>query len=202
MTLATIMTGAWAIALAMNDGTDDVVFTHTSSGRQAPLKGIEAVAGITTARVPVRVSINKVQSISSFLSNIQQQASDSVPHEHYGVANIAKALPEVSSAITQPTSLLALQPANQRNTEDGLGNDALLLPGHNVFSLAEQSDGFHMAPLVTHCFLGEDNIDMHSNFNRRVVSAGEVEALYDRLEKIILHLSHYPHRPVQSAFDC
>ena len=202
MTFATIMTGAWALALAINDKTNDVCFTHTSSGRQAPLKGLEAVAGITTARVPVRVRINTSQDISTFLAEIQQQASDAVPHEHFGVANIAKLLPEVSDAITRPTSLLALQPANQRNAEDITTSDGILLPAEDKFSSAEMADGFHMAPLVTHCFLGDDNIDIHSSFNTKVVSAAEVEALYDQLERLILYLARNPGQDMQSALDC
>ena len=200
MTFATIMTGAWAIALAMNDKADDVCCTHTSSGRQAALKGLETVAGITTARVPVRVRINKSQSISTFLSEIQQQASDAVAHEHFGVANIAKLLPEDVNAVTAPTSLLALQPANQRNAEDGPTADAIVLPAEDKLSSADMADGLRMAPLVTHCLLGDDNIDMHSNFNTRVVSSNQVEALYDQLQRLILHLARNPNKPVQTAF--
>ena len=207
MTFATIMTGAWALALAINDDADDVCFTHTSSGRQAALRGLDTVAGITTARVPVRVRISRSQPISTFLSEIQQQASDAVAHEHFGVANIAKMLPEVAGAVMSPTSLLALQPANQRSAEDASSTDsvnsdgAVVLPAEDKFSSAEMADGFHMAPLVTHCFLGEDNIDLHSNFNTEVVGADEVERLYDQLQRLLLHLARNPNKPVQSAFD-
>jgi aryl carrier-like protein len=201
ITPATIMTGAWALALSQRDNRSDVCFTRTSSGRQAPLEGLETVAGLTTARVPVRVQIDNTVSISQFLSDIQTTAAESVPFEHYGSKNIAKLLPEAAaSAVLQPTSLLLLQPAKHLNIETSEEN-AIMVPTADKISGAEALDGFYIMPLVTDCFLGDDRIDLHSAYNKHVLEKVEVEAFHEELERLISHLCTHSGEVVSSAFS-
>ena len=200
ITPATIMTGAWALALSKRDESADVSFTRTSSGRQAPLEGLETVAGLTTARVPVRVRIDRDISIAQFLSDIQATAAESVPFEHFGSKNIANLLsPESAPAVLQPTSLLLLQPAKHLDMETS-EDKALMVPAADKLSGAEALDGFYIMPLVTDCFLGDDRIDLHSAYNRHVVSKAEIEAFHEELERMILHLCTSPGEVVGSAF--
>lgn len=201
ITPATIMTGAWALALSRLDSRSDVCFTRTSSGRQAPLEGLETVAGLTTARVPVRVQIDQDISIAQFLSDIQNTAAESVPYEHFGSKNIAKLLPaSAAPAILQPTSLLLLQPAKHLNIETS-EEDTLIVPAAEKMTGAEALDGFYLMPLVTDCFLGEDRIDLHSAYNRHVVSKVEIEAFHEELERLILHLCTRSGEVVASVFS-
>ena len=201
ITPATIMTGAWALALAQRDNRSDVCFTRTSSGRQAPVEGLETVAGLTTARVPVRVQIDHNISIAQFLSDIQSTAAESVPFEHFGSKNIAKLLPDTAApAVLQPTSLLLLQPAKHLNIETS-EQDAIMVPTADKLSGAEALDGFYIMPLVTDCFLGDDRIDLHSAYNRHVLDEAAVEAFHQELERLILHLCAHSGDIVGSAFS-
>jgi non-ribosomal peptide synthetase component F len=212
MTLATVMSGAWAIVLSMLDNSDDITFTHTSSGRQAPLRGIESVAGITTARVPVRVRIDKNQTITDYLERIQQQASETVEYEHFGVLNIAKILPEVAPAVLAPTSLLALQPVRQFVGSDetaqaaaaaaaaGEMEDVILQQAEDKFTSLEAVDGYHLAPLVTHCYLGDHEIDMYTNYNFKVLNKDQVEDMFNKIEHVLLELCKKPHESLGGVF--
>ncbi|KAI9897306.1 hypothetical protein N3K66_008328 [Trichothecium roseum] len=191
VTLATVATAAWGLALSKLNDTNDVCFMMTSSGRQAPLQALESVPGITTARVPVRVRVEDNQTVSEFLRAVQDYVVNSVPHEHYGVANMADLMPELGPSLVAPTSQVAMQPAK---IHDAASNDAddpgaiMTAPAPDVYSSAEAIDGFHVTPLVTDCFIGDARVDISSTYNCEVLAAEELGSFYDRVERNIRFL--------------
>ncbi|KAK1914088.1 hypothetical protein P3342_007334 [Pyrenophora teres f. teres] len=54
ITMSTLIRAAWALLASSYTSSDDVVFGATVTGRNAPVAGIEAMAGPTIATVPVR----------------------------------------------------------------------------------------------------------------------------------------------------
>jgi hypothetical protein len=66
--------------------------------------GLENCAGITTAKVHVRVRIDANQTVNNFLHSVQDYVVNSVPHELYGVKNMTEILPELASSILNPSS--------------------------------------------------------------------------------------------------
>ncbi|KAF4539218.1 Nonribosomal peptide synthase protein [Lasiodiplodia theobromae] len=69
---STIIRAAWALLLGRYTDSEDVVFGATMSGRNAP------------------VHLNREQPISEMLEAMQNQATDMIPHEHWGLQNIAQ----------------------------------------------------------------------------------------------------------------
>jgi hypothetical protein len=189
-TLATIMMGAWSLALGDMNKTEDVCFMTTSSGRQAPLKGIESVAGMTTARVPIRIQRDNSKTVSQFLSDIQSMVAETVAHEHLGIPKIAEIVPEVAPGLLNPSSLVVLQPARQRgNDTDAGSDDAILASALDKFSAEDRLDGFYLQPLQTDCYLGDGQITLSTNYHRELLDLSTVEEFHDKLERYILALS-------------
>lgn len=85
VTKATILRAAWAIVLARYCDTDDVCFGTTVSGRQAAIPGINQMPGFVIATVPIRIRLQRGESIAAFLQSVQTQASEMVPFEQYGL---------------------------------------------------------------------------------------------------------------------
>ncbi|KAE8852448.1 hypothetical protein PTNB29_10457 [Pyrenophora teres f. teres] len=88
--MSTLIRAAWALLASSYTSSDDVVFGATVTGRNAPVAGIEAMAGPTIATVPVRVRVQHSHKVSEFLHSVQQQATEMIPYEQTGLHETAK----------------------------------------------------------------------------------------------------------------
>jgi len=72
-TLATIISSAWALVLSSFTGSRDVVYGQIVTGRNASIAGIEEIIGPCLNIIPVRVQIDLQQSVTEFLTMVQNQ---------------------------------------------------------------------------------------------------------------------------------
>lgn len=89
ITTATVLRTAWALVLARYCETDDICFGAVVSGRQAPLNGIETMAGAVVATVPTRVRLQDQERVSELLKRVQRQTVDAIEFEQFGLQNIS-----------------------------------------------------------------------------------------------------------------
>ncbi|KAK5637352.1 hypothetical protein RRF57_013064 [Xylaria bambusicola] len=73
ITLASVISAAWAIILARLTGTQDIIYGSLVSGRDASIPGIENVVGPCLDIVLVRAKLSSHQTSSSLLRSIQEQ---------------------------------------------------------------------------------------------------------------------------------
>ncbi|KAI0424831.1 hypothetical protein F5Y09DRAFT_347316 [Xylaria sp. FL1042] len=73
ITLASVVSSAWAIVLARLTGKRDVVYGSLVSGRDVSMPGIENVGGPCLDIVPVRAQISLDKGPSEFFQSIQEQ---------------------------------------------------------------------------------------------------------------------------------
>ncbi|TVY88421.1 Nonribosomal peptide synthetase, partial [Lachnellula willkommii] len=85
-----VVRAAWAIVLAAHTASDDVVFGTILSGRDAPVEGIDDMAGPTIATVPIRVRFDSAETIEAFVARLRAQATDMISHEHFGLQRIRR----------------------------------------------------------------------------------------------------------------
>lgn len=88
ITAATVIKAAWALVLAQMSGTSDVVYGHMVSGRNLPLDGVETIMGPCLNIVPVRAQLQSTGTVLALLQAIQQQQTDTIPHESMGFREI------------------------------------------------------------------------------------------------------------------
>ncbi|TDZ15057.1 Nonribosomal peptide synthase atnA [Colletotrichum orbiculare MAFF 240422] len=88
LTMSTLLRAAWSLMIGHRSGSDDVLFGATVSGRNAPLKDIENIEGPTIATVPVRVLINRKESVLEFLRRLREHAAAMIPFEQTGIQRI------------------------------------------------------------------------------------------------------------------
>lgn len=181
VTKATVLRAAWAIMLARYSDTDDVCFGTTLSGRHAPVSGIESIAGPTVATVPVRIHLNRQDLVSSFLQDVQTQASKMVAYEQFGLQNISNLSPEAKEACDF-SSLFVVQPL-QHMTSSNESGQGILIPE------AEQSlDGYFSYPLVALCLVSNDSVDLHFTYYANVISEAQLEAFSHQFEQVVQQL--------------
>ncbi|KAF7169584.1 hypothetical protein CNMCM5623_002226 [Aspergillus felis] len=97
-TLAGKIRLAWALVVASQTNSEDVVFGLTVSGRNAPVPGIDRIAGPTFATFPFRARLDAHASVDDMLLRLRERDIDIMPFEHTGVTRIATFSPEAALA--------------------------------------------------------------------------------------------------------
>ncbi|MFI8447046.1 amino acid adenylation domain-containing protein [Streptomyces erythrochromogenes] len=90
ITLNTVLSTAWAMALAGMTGRDDVVFGATVSGRPAGLPGVDRMIGMFMNTLPFRVSLRPAEPVRDLLVRIQAEHADLLPHHYTGLGRIQR----------------------------------------------------------------------------------------------------------------
>jgi amino acid adenylation domain-containing protein len=90
-TAPSVLKAAWSLVLSEIFGSQDIVFGYISANRYSTrIPDIERVAGPCINILPVRASFHGHMSAASFLTGLQQQWNESIPHQHVGFRSIVK----------------------------------------------------------------------------------------------------------------
>ncbi|KAE8823734.1 hypothetical protein PTNB85_09859 [Pyrenophora teres f. teres] len=178
-TTSTLIRAAWAIVTSRYISSDDVVFGTTVTGRNAPIAGVEAMVGPTIATVPLRVCLQKDQTVSTLLECLQQQATEMIAHEQTGLQRIIKMGSGPQHACSFQT-LLVVQPA-----DDGLDSDNTLGEWRDHSGLQE----FTTYALMVQCTLAKDRVEVTASFDARVIEQWVVEKMLRQFGYVMQQLA-------------
>jgi amino acid adenylation domain-containing protein len=182
-TTSTLVRAAWAILASRYTSSDDVVFGATVTGRNAPVAGIETMLGPTIATVPVRVRIERDQTVLAFLEGVQKQATEMIAYEQTGLQHISKMGAGAQHACSFQT-LLVVQPA-----DDGLAGDSALGERRGGSGL----QGFTTYGLVVQCTLAAEGVGITASFDKRIIERWLVERMLGQLSFVMQQLAAAEH---------
>ncbi|KAK3328127.1 hypothetical protein B0T19DRAFT_461502 [Cercophora scortea] len=186
VTKATLIRAAWALLLSRYGEEGDVVFGTTVSGRSAAIGGVESMIGPLIATVPVRVRLERGQTVADFLAGIQKQHTDMVPHEQFGLQNISKLSLSAHQACDFQ-SLLVIHPP-RLTAQDR--EEVLLDIKPRADLTTTDGSGFFSYPLVFQCHIGEKNdFDMSATYDSGILTRAEVENLGLQFETVMQRLA-------------
>ncbi|KAF2008815.1 amino acid adenylation [Aaosphaeria arxii CBS 175.79] len=92
VTLVNIFQFAWGLVLKQYIGTEDVCFGYLSSGRDAPISGIEEGVGAFITMLVSRMLLDDTVTMSSALQKVADDLTRTLPNQHCGLAEIHHAL--------------------------------------------------------------------------------------------------------------
>jgi amino acid adenylation domain-containing protein len=190
ITKATLIRAAWALVLARYGDTQDICFGSSISGRNAPIHGIDRMAGPAVATVPIRLRLDQYPSVSAFLQAVRQQASEMVAYEQFGLQHISKVSPDAEQAC-HFHSLLVVQPVHHTASagDDPAPGNAFLSSSSDAYDEDEAMDGYFTYPLVLQALTHEDHLELHFVFNPDVVPEPRIHALSHHLEHVLEQLA-------------
>ena len=105
LTLNTFVQGAWALLLSCYSGETDVLFGATVSGRGLALTGIDSMVGLFINTVPVRIEVDRQNSLTPWLKQLQSQQFALQQYEHsaltqiHGWSEVPRGLPLFESVV-------------------------------------------------------------------------------------------------------
>ncbi|MGW3645402.1 amino acid adenylation domain-containing protein [Streptomyces sp. NPDC000878] len=91
LTLNTVVQGLWGLLLGAFTGRDDVVFGATVSGRPPELPGAETMLGLFVNTLPVRVRIDRDETLAALLARLQHEQQSLHVHQHASLAELTRA---------------------------------------------------------------------------------------------------------------
>jgi amino acid adenylation domain-containing protein len=92
VTLSNIIQAAWGLVLRQYTGSDDVCFGYMSSGRDAPVAGIQEIVGAFMSILTCRLNLSKERSLENVLKDSSKDFANSLSNQHCSLAEIQHAL--------------------------------------------------------------------------------------------------------------
>ncbi|KAL6800822.1 hypothetical protein GGI42DRAFT_361069 [Trichoderma sp. SZMC 28013] len=179
ITTSSLIGAAWALVISRMTNMKDVVFGAIVSGRNAPVSGIDTMAAPTFAAVPIRIKLSNSQHVSAYLRTVQQQATDMIPFEQYGLSRISHTSPGAKAACKFQT-ILVIQPEEMSENPDILGK--LQDDSHNT----QRSDPYGISLQVQ---LGQERILVSVGYDSRVIEPWMMDRLLVQLQSAMYQLN-------------
>ncbi|RAH51236.1 acetyl-CoA synthetase-like protein [Aspergillus brunneoviolaceus CBS 621.78] len=133
---------AWALLLSLYTGSEDVVYGAVVDGRRAPLADIGSIAGPTIATYPVRLLLQREQTVHQAVSHVQDKIHATTPFEQTGLQQIRQMGPEAETAC-KFQNLLIVQ------AEDTLAPSPIFGPVEEHLGALNSFPGYPMILLCT-----------------------------------------------------
>ncbi|KAL4874539.1 hypothetical protein BJY04DRAFT_224919 [Aspergillus karnatakaensis] len=182
VTSSTLIRAAWALLMSQyTDAGDDIIIGVTVAGRNSDLAGVSEMAVPMITTVPVRVQVDRSETVTQFLTRVQTQTVDMMPFEHAGLQNIAKINRECRLACAFQ-NLLVVQPDEDESAVNSLGIKKIQSPDVGIYTYA----------LVVQCLLRGNKIGVQIDFDDRVLSSWQVERICCQLDHIVAGLRASP----------
>ncbi|MFD7032575.1 amino acid adenylation domain-containing protein [Streptomyces sp. NPDC059917] len=184
ITLNTVLSTAWAMALASMTGRDDVVFGATVSGRPAGLPGVDRMIGMFMNTLPFRVTLRAPEPVRDLLVRVQAEHAELLPHHYTGLGPIQRA-----SGIGQLFDTLYVF----RNTPlDDSAREAAV--AEHQIGWTHSVDGTHY-PLTLAVTPGRA-LELTLAYRPDLYDAATARALADRLAHLVRGIVEDPSAPV------
>ncbi|KAF2404842.1 peptide synthetase [Trichodelitschia bisporula] len=90
ITLATMLSAAWALVLSRTLSKRDIVFGSVASGRSIDLPDVGSIVGPCYQFTPVRTTFADGWTSTDLLRAVQAQYAEALPHEHLGMPDIVR----------------------------------------------------------------------------------------------------------------
>ena len=185
ITKATVLRATWAIVLSRYCESDDVTFGTSISGRQAAVDGAIDMPGPMVATVPVRVKLEQTKTVAQLLEQLQNQATEMIPYEQFGLQNISKIDPDMADACDF-TSLLVVQP--YQKMYDDTDKDSIWTAPDEDLGIMESMQDYFSYPLVVQGIVADESIDMSLTYDVAILGGEKITALCEQFSHVVREL--------------
>ena len=184
-TVSTVLQGAFAQLLCWLTGQHDVAFGTTVSGRPAELAGMESMVGLFINTVPVRANITPATTTTDLIGQLQDAHNDTLEHQHLALSEIHRATGHDQLFDT----LFVYQ---------NYPVDPATVSGDHELSISEvTSRESNHYPLTFQALPGHE-LGIRVEYDADVFDAASIEALIERLERVLVVMTTDPERPLSS----
>ncbi|MGC9441180.1 amino acid adenylation domain-containing protein [Streptomyces sp. WG5] len=187
VTKNTVVQAAWGLLLAGLTGRDDVLFGETVNGRPAELPGVETMVGLFINTLPVRVRIERGDSLLDVVTRLQEQQYGLLPHKYLGLTDIQRITG--TQALFDTSTEFSNYPVDKENLEE-TAEDLGIVD-------ARIQDGTHY-PLALGTSDNGTALTLRIDYRPDLFDDGTARALGERLRGLLEAFADDPGRSVDS----
>ncbi|HEY0226988.1 MAG TPA: amino acid adenylation domain-containing protein, partial [Mycobacterium sp.] len=185
-TVSIVLQAAWAQLLGWVTGHHDVAFGTTVSGRPAELPGAETIVGLMINTVPVRANVTAATTTSDLIDQLQGAHNDTFEHQHLALSEIHR--------ITGHERLF-----DTLFAYENYPIDSSALSGDHELALTDASvREYNHYPLTVQAQPGRE-LGLRVEYDTAVFDADRIEALIDRLQRVLVAMVADPGRRLSSV---
>lgn len=177
-TLSTLAWAAWALVVSRYTGSTDVLFGTVLSGRYAPVPDIERIVGPTLNTVPIRHKIDPFQSIDEYLENFQDQATELIPFETFGLQRIQRLSDSAYEACSFNSMLVVQSKQDNPQNDDGF---------YKHMSTHGEVD-FASYPLALECTMAESQVKVTATYDSEIVDSQQMHRIVAQFRHALAQL--------------
>ncbi|MFG2761656.1 amino acid adenylation domain-containing protein, partial [Streptomyces wuyuanensis] len=186
VTLNTVIQGSWSLLLSKMTGRTDVVFGATVAGRPPEIPGVESMVGLFINTVPVRARLDPASSVAATLTRLQDEQSRLMQHHHMGLARLQR----LASFDDLFDTVVVFENYPVESGASFSLDDFLTVERISV------SDATHYP--VSLMVVPGPFLELRFDFRPDVVGRAWVEALGERLTRVLEAIVTTPDAPVSS----
>ncbi|WP_143825693.1 non-ribosomal peptide synthase/polyketide synthase [Nannocystis exedens] len=183
LTLNTVVQGALAQVLGRITGRTDVVFGMTTSGRSAPLRGVERMVGLFINTLPLRARWSGSEGVVEWLQRLQAEQVELRVHEATPLYEVQRA-----SAVGGGRALFDTLLVFENYPVDEAAQQAEVLPIED-FQAFEQTS----YPLAITVAAGT-TLDLRWMWEPAALRGEDIEQLWGHLRTVLLDMVAHPDR--------
>jgi amino acid adenylation domain-containing protein/non-ribosomal peptide synthase protein (TIGR01720 family) len=184
VTPATVLHGAWALALARSAGVDEVVFGTVTSGRPPELPGSARIVGLLINTLPLRLPVPAAAPLGSWLRAVQERQAAVREHEHAPLFRLQE-WSRVPPGERLFESLFVLENYPLGGAVERARRE-LRVAGMEAFERTE-------FPLTVSTAPGA-RIELRASYDADRFAAGEIAALLRRMAALLAAFADHPER--------
>ncbi|MRG92278.1 non-ribosomal peptide synthetase, partial [Polyangium spumosum] len=185
LTVNTVVQGALAQILGRHVGRTDVVFGMTTSGRSAPVPGIERMVGLFINTLPLRARWSGAEGVVEWLERLQAEQADLRAHEATPLYEVQR-----SSAVGGGRALFDTLLVFENYPVDEAAQRADVLPIVSFRSYEQTSYPLAIAVVVS------KTLDLQWMWDPTALREGDVERLWGHLRTLLLDMVAHPDKPI------
>ncbi|EME89457.1 uncharacterized protein MYCFIDRAFT_213678 [Pseudocercospora fijiensis CIRAD86] len=180
VTPAIVIRAAWAILSARYTDSNDVVFGVLSTGRQAPVDGIEDMIAPLIAAVPVRTRMASDMPVHQLLAEMQKLSLEMIPFEQTSMTDI-QASSEDAAAGARFNTLLIVQHSGQAAAPT-FGSGPFVRLAHSLDDGSLDHFNPHAVMLMFQ-FQDGGKLRMEMSYDSNVISTPQAKLLVTHFEQ-------------------
>ncbi|MDI3292135.1 condensation domain-containing protein, partial [Polyangium sp. 15x6] len=185
LTVNTVVQGALAQVLGRYTGRADVVFGMTTSGRSAPIPGIERMVGLFINTLPLRARWSGAEGVVEWLERLQAEQVELRTHEATPLYEVQR-----SCAVGGGRALFDTLLVFENYPVDEAAQQAEVLPIVSFRSFEQTS-----YPLAIAVVAGK-TLNLHSMWDPAALREEDVERIGGHLRTLLLDMIAHPDKPL------
>ena len=184
-TVNTVLQAGWAQLLMWLTGRDDVAFGTVVSGRPAEVAGADSMVGLLINTVPLRANITAATTTTDLLDQLQSAHNDTLEHQHLALSEVHR--------VTGHDQLFDTVFAYENYPIDSGALSGV--DGLAITDIASRE--YTHYPLAVQAVPGQE-LTLRVEYDTDVFDAASVEALVERLRRVLVAMTADPARRLSS----